>query len=212
VKVKGFVLLILIFVIISGTAQAQNSDVSFYQRRLEALSFRPGPIDGKMGPKTRDSLTAFQKSYDLPVSGELCEETKVALEVPSATPPLKPEGNFEGLYFEIDTSKQILSMIEDREVQVTLNVSTGKNDKTPVREEPFRIYEKVDSGWVTAIGRDGRPQGQMYKPLKFFGPYYIHGSKNVPGYPASLGCIRVQPRHMDWLHEISRVGTKVLIY
>ncbi len=47
----------------------------------------------------------------------------------------------------------------------------------------------------------------------FFSKYYaIHGSYDVPGYNASLGCIRVTPKDARWLnYNFIRVGTPVIV-
>lgn len=45
------------------------------QQRLVALGYRPGPVDGKSGPKTREALRLFQKDSGLKVTGSLDPET-----------------------------------------------------------------------------------------------------------------------------------------
>lgn len=204
------VLFILIFalILISSPVSSQEVDVENLQLILAREGYRPGPVDGIFGEKTRDSLRAFQKAHGLPQrKGELDEETKIALR---NIRRLNPKREAKEIHLEVNLSRQLLYVVEGGEVMNIIHVSTGRNDKTPVGE--FSIYEKVTSGWVTAIGNDGMPQGEMYKPLKFHGPFYIHGSWSVPSYPASLGCVRVHPRHMEYLHKITSVGTKVLIY
>ena len=41
------------------------------QEALKAKGFDPGPIDGRMGPKTRTALKAFQEANGLKGTGEL---------------------------------------------------------------------------------------------------------------------------------------------
>lgn len=45
------------------------------QEVLTALGYKPGRIDGKPGPKTRDALKQFQKDAGLPATGVLDAET-----------------------------------------------------------------------------------------------------------------------------------------
>lgn len=49
------------------------------QHLLTELGFEPGPIDGKMGPKTRAAIRAFQRGHELPDDGALSEGLLVAL-------------------------------------------------------------------------------------------------------------------------------------
>lgn len=45
------------------------------QEALTARGYKPGPIDGKPGPKTREALKLFQKDAGLPATGLLDAET-----------------------------------------------------------------------------------------------------------------------------------------
>lgn len=45
------------------------------QEALAAHGYKPGRIDGKPGPKTREALKAFQKDAGLPATGTLDAET-----------------------------------------------------------------------------------------------------------------------------------------
>jgi peptidoglycan hydrolase-like protein with peptidoglycan-binding domain len=49
------------------------------QELLAARGYKPGPIDGKPGPKTREALKAFQKDAGLPATGVLDAETSQRL-------------------------------------------------------------------------------------------------------------------------------------
>lgn len=56
------------------------------QRRLVALGYDPGPVDGKMGPKTRDAIRQFQRMHGLMATGIVGPKTADALE-----PPMIPQ-------------------------------------------------------------------------------------------------------------------------
>jgi peptidoglycan hydrolase-like protein with peptidoglycan-binding domain len=45
------------------------------QETLRDKGFNPGPIDGVMGSQTRDAISQYQKSENLPVTGHLDGET-----------------------------------------------------------------------------------------------------------------------------------------
>jgi peptidoglycan hydrolase-like protein with peptidoglycan-binding domain len=54
------------------------------QEVLTALGYKPGRIDGKPGPRTREALKLFQKDAGLPATGVLDAETTQRLR---AAPP-----------------------------------------------------------------------------------------------------------------------------
>lgn len=45
------------------------------QRDLKQAGYDPGPIDGKMGPKTRTAIKAFQKDHHLKADGVVGPKT-----------------------------------------------------------------------------------------------------------------------------------------
>jgi len=55
------------------------STVLGIQTRLGALGFESGPLDGKMGPRTRAAVIAFQKSRNLVPDGIVGPKTRAAL-------------------------------------------------------------------------------------------------------------------------------------
>jgi len=58
---------------------AQTDQIRSAQQRLSELGFNPGPIDGLMGARTHQALTAFQNQRGLPATGELDTRTLRAL-------------------------------------------------------------------------------------------------------------------------------------
>jgi peptidoglycan hydrolase-like protein with peptidoglycan-binding domain len=61
------------------STQADGMSIFEMQRRLTALGYRPGGIDGKMGPKSTEALKKFQTDNDLPVTGKLDDDTALKL-------------------------------------------------------------------------------------------------------------------------------------
>ena len=41
------------------------------QDQLTRLGYSPGPIDGELGPQTRDAIADFQNDHHLPVTGQI---------------------------------------------------------------------------------------------------------------------------------------------
>jgi hypothetical protein len=56
-----------------------DDGVSGVQGRLLSLGFNPGPIDGKLGPRTRAALVAFQRHFGLKETGAIDDDTKARL-------------------------------------------------------------------------------------------------------------------------------------
>lgn len=56
-------------------AQNQPNQVYFVQTQLIKLGYDPGIADGKFGSKTMRALRAFQRTNNLPVTGQITEET-----------------------------------------------------------------------------------------------------------------------------------------
>ena len=54
-------------------------DVLAVQRRLAALGFDPGPLDGEYGPATEHAVREFQEAAGIEVDGIVGPETRAAL-------------------------------------------------------------------------------------------------------------------------------------
>ena len=64
----------------AGYGQPGGSpQVRAIQRRLRALGQRPGPVDGRYGPRTQAAIERFQRTAGQPVSGVLAPATVAAL-------------------------------------------------------------------------------------------------------------------------------------
>ncbi len=72
------------------------------------------------------------------------------------------------------------------------------------------VKENID------IRKGGRPPGSKFEGvpmpyfLRFSGAYGLHQG-NVPGYPASAGCIRLPSRHAKRFYDAVRIGTPVTV-
>jgi peptidoglycan hydrolase-like protein with peptidoglycan-binding domain len=64
----------------AGYGQLGGSpQVRAVQRRLRALDLRPGPVDGRYGPRTQAAIERFQRTAGQPATGMLSPETAVAV-------------------------------------------------------------------------------------------------------------------------------------
>ena len=57
------------------TSSQSSPTVKQIQIALKNAGYNPGPIDGKMGRKTKDAVMAFQRSNDLKVDGKVGKRT-----------------------------------------------------------------------------------------------------------------------------------------
>jgi lipoprotein-anchoring transpeptidase ErfK/SrfK len=110
-------------------------------------------------------------------------------------------------------------------------ISSGREGKaTPVGK--FRVIEKdadhrstlygnyVKNGKVVKenvdIRKGGRPAGSKFEgvPMPYFmrftGAYGLHAG-NIPGYPASSGCVRLPKRQAKRFYDAVKLGTPVVV-
>ncbi len=72
------------------------------------------------------------------------------------------------------------------------------------------VKENVD------IRKGGRPSGSKFQGvpmpyfLRFSGAYGVHAG-NIPGYPASSGCVRLPKRQAKRFYDAVQVGTPVVV-
>ena len=190
------------------------------QYRLLELGFWNAGIDGLYGLSTKQAVMAFQKWTGLTATSVVDTTTAAFLNTAQCKPVAgRPTGDF----FEVDKAKQIAFVVRDGKVVYTFNVSTGNGKDydeedqrsggraigvaiTPVGD--FKIYkerdEKVYEGTL----------GTLYRPKFVVGGIAVHGSRSIPAYPASHGCIRVANPVMDliWLENLLPQGAKVWIH
>jgi lipid-binding SYLF domain-containing protein len=66
-------------------ATSKKTDIMQAQKSLQEKGFYNGSIDGVIGPMTRKAIREFQKAENLPVNGQLNEQTTAKLGVPPVT-------------------------------------------------------------------------------------------------------------------------------
>jgi lipoprotein-anchoring transpeptidase ErfK/SrfK len=191
---------------------AKGPLVALVQHRLAEMGFRPGAVDGEYSNATFAAVMAFQKYEGLGADGHAGPITLAAL-----GKPLSGAGprNGSSKHIEVDVSRQILFAVGGNGSLQIINVSTGSGRKydspgggTAVADTPrgdFKIQRRIDGIRIA-------PLGKMYRPMYFQGGFAIHGSSNVPGYPASHGCIRTTNPDQDFLFGTYSRGTPVDIY
>jgi hypothetical protein len=176
------------------------------QQRLLDLGFWNNGADGDYGLTTSQAVMAFQKYIGLEATGSVNQATADAL----TGLRFRAHGLADaGTLVEIDKTRQLLFIVHNGRTVWVYNTSTG--DGKPYEEEDQNTPGEVQAG--VSVTRSGlhevyreRPVGwwegdlgQIYRPKYFSGGQAVHGSNNVPNYPASHGCVRVSIPAMDFI-------------
>ncbi len=140
-------------------------------------------------------------------------------------------GDTHGRSIVVSLSQQRAYLYQYGQMVAVSPISSGREGKaTPVGR--FTVIQKspehrsslygnyVRGGQVVVenvdVRKGGRPPGSRFEgvPMPYFmrftGAYGLHAG-NVPGYPASSGCVRLPPRHAKRFFNAVRIGTPVII-
>jgi L,D-transpeptidase catalytic domain/Putative peptidoglycan binding domain len=205
-----------------------GSEVEAMQAALAALNFDPGPIDGIFGGTTLRSVWAFEKivlgTPRTEMRGIVTPEMWQQMNSEVLVAPRRTPG---GTHMEVYLPEQVSILFVDGQARVISHVSSGENiewcdvvtidleDGTTeekgicgISKTPGGVYHferKVD-GWRNA------KLGRLYKPVYFNYGIAIHGSGNVPAYPASRGCVR-HPMHIaEYLPDLIEIGDAIYVF
>ena len=191
---------------------AQGTAVLQLQRRLSALGYFVGRVDGRFGFDTEQAVYALQKAAHLDRDGIVGPITRAAL-ARGAVPTPRP---VRGRAIEIDLADQLLMVVDGDRLRLIVNTSTGGGyayfDRgvpalaiTPVGH--FRILRQIN-------GLEIAPLGELWRPKYFLGGLAIHGATEVPPFAVSHGCVRVGEDAMNliWASNLAPIGMPVWIY
>ena len=184
-----------------------GSAVRTLQRRLAALKYYPGAIDGNFGTSTLEAVWAFYEVQGLPAHDYVSSAMQWALAHPRAPQALVPRGGANRI--EVSLSREVLVLYHGNQVQLISHVSTGGHyyycspgggcgyAVTPTGN--FRTVVFM-AGWVHV------PLGEMYNPVFFIGTAFaIHGDTYVPLAPVSHGCVRIPMDIAAFFHTLVHV-------
>lgn len=180
---------------------SRGTAVVTLQRRLAALRYDVGAIDGIFGSSTHHGVVAFQKVNGLVRDGIVGPRTWYALAHPVIP---RPRRWLSSSSLEVNLTRQVVYLARQGVVLRILDASSGKAS-TPTPTGNFSIIRRID-GWRQSS------LGLLWRPNYFYRGYAVHGSTSVPAYPASHGCVRVTVPAMNRLWPLLRIGVPVSVY
>lgn len=191
--------------------------VQLLQRRLSAAGYWLGTPDGRFGGLTQQAVFALQKAASLSRDGVVGPATWARVNA-GLRPSILSSGPATRL--EIHLARQLIKVVRNNRLQLTLNTSTGSNKDyqypdgtwafadTPTGS--YSVYYGYSAGW-----QEG-PLGNLYRPRYFNSrdAIAVHGAGSIPAYPASHGCARVSTQAMDmiWSRNLMPMGSRVVVY
>ena len=208
-----FLLLVLSEKVIGKTQNRElsHAEILEAEQLLTNLGYWTGPIDGLFDSDSRHALTAFQKVEGRKRSGRL---TRIELEALRSAPRPEPHDQTYA-HVEVDLSRQVLMVIDESGVVTkVLPVCSGNeklyNDRgiTKRAHTPrgrFIVTRKINGLRISSLGA-------LFYPCYIVNGIAIHGSPSIAAYPASHGCIRIPMFAAKAFHDMTPVGTIVVVY
>jgi lipoprotein-anchoring transpeptidase ErfK/SrfK len=198
------------------TLGMHGTAVKNMQKRLAALKYYPGRIDGQFGLNTLEAVWAFKEVQGYPVNSANQDVVSLATERrlvhPRAPKVLVPRGG--SMRIEVNMGNETLVLYKKNKVELISHVSTGAG-----------CLPGQGCGWITPTGNYKSiwyapgwiqvPLGEMYNSVFFIGSVFaIHGEYNssVPFYPDSHGCVRIPFDIANFFHTLIKIpGTPIYI-
>ena len=191
-----------------------GSAVKTLQRRLAALKYYPGSIDGRFGANTLEAVWAFQEVQGLPGEDYVSSAMRRALTHPRAPKVLDRAAG--GNRIEVNLGSEVLVLYHKNQIQLISHVSSGGGyfycspgggcgyAVTPTGNFKTVVFMP---GWVQV------PLGEMYNPVFFIGTAFaIHGDTYVPLAPVSHGCVRIPMDIAAFFHTLVHIpGEPVIV-
>lgn len=196
----------------------EGAVVARLQERLRDLGVYRGIADGVYGPETAASVVALHKVIGVERTNEWTVEDWDLTEPPDHLEILARNPG-EADRVEVDLARQVMFVIRGSKVAAVIPISSGNGEqywsknggtgggyvRATTPRGNFTLFRHIP-GWRTNY------LGSLYKPW-YFTPYYaIHGSRSVPAYPASHGCVRVPTWESNHLDDYLEIGLPVHIW
>jgi peptidoglycan hydrolase-like protein with peptidoglycan-binding domain len=191
-----------------------GSTVKTLQRRLTALKYYPGSVDGQFGTSTLEAVWAFYETQGMTAHDYVSSAMWRALAHPRAPKVLDRAAGANRI--EVNLKSDVLVLYRNNQIQLVSHVSPGggyyycsPGGGCGYAVTPTGNYTTLSflPGWVTV------PLGEMYNPTFFIRTAYaIHGDTDVPLAPVSHGCVRIPMDIAAFFHKLVRIpGEPVII-
>jgi peptidoglycan hydrolase-like protein with peptidoglycan-binding domain len=191
-----------------------GSSVKALQRRLAALKYYPGSIDGNFGTDTLEAVWAFQEVQGLPGEDYVSSAMQRALRRPRAPRVLDHHAGPNRV--EVNLGIEVLVLYHHNRIELISHVSSGggyyfcsPGGGCGVAVTPTGNFRTLSffPGWISV------PLGYMYNSVFFIGTAYaIHGDTDVPLAPVSHGCIRIPMDIANFFHKLVKIpGEPVIV-
>jgi peptidoglycan hydrolase-like protein with peptidoglycan-binding domain len=193
---------------------SHGSAVKTLQRRLAALKYYPGSIDGNFATNTLEAVWAFQRAQGLPGEDYVSAAMRRALAHPKAPRILDKAAGPNRI--EVNLSTEVLVLYKNNKIQLISHVSSGggyyfcsPGGGCGYAITPTGHFHTLSfyPGWIAV------PLGYMYNSTFFIGTAYaIHGDTDVPLEPVSHGCVRIPMDIANFFHTLVKIpGEPVII-
>jgi peptidoglycan hydrolase-like protein with peptidoglycan-binding domain len=184
------------------------------QRRLAALHYYPGAINGNFGTDTLEAVWAFQEVQGLPGEDFVSAAMQRALADPRAPRVLDAAAGPNRI--EVNLGIEVLVLYRNNQIELVSHVSSGggyyycsPGGGCGVAITPTGNFSTLSffPGWIAV------PLGYMYNSVFFLGTSYaIHGDTDVPLEPVSHGCVRIPMDIANFFHTLVKIpGEPVII-
>jgi len=180
---------------------SRGVQVTRLQQRLAALHYDVGSVDGVFGNDTLHAVYAFQKVQRIGVDGVVGPGTWAKLAAPKVP---APRHRLSAAAVEVNLTVRVVYLTKNGKVTRIVDASPGK-PSTPTVTGSYRFSRRIN-GWRNA------PLGLLWRPYYFTGGYAVHGSRSVPTYAASHGCVRVTMAAMNRLWSKLTIGERIYVY
>jgi len=191
----------------------QSTATAQLQQALTDAGFYRGAVDGSYGPQTQQAVMAFRKEIGATRSFTWSDAHWGLLN--DYVKPWTPFRFNEPNRIEINLSRQVLYLFQDDVLAQVFPISSGNgqpytnqfgsfsNAHTPTGS--FEIQRHIRGERISFLGL-------LWNPWYFKGGYAIHGSPDVPAFPASHGCVRLTMWDSNWLESRLSIGMPLHVW